>query len=150
MNTKECVYCSIPFYGYNTRKACDLCYPEWERSRKRAWRAKKKKELGGSYAFQKRNGGKRWRQKESLKRRIGERTGNFCKICGTTENLTLNHIRPRSIGGSMAIENLELLCLTCNLKDYQVLVKNALTYYLDCCRVQGIVSVSLPRKQTMD
>lgn len=38
----------------------------------------------------------------------------FCFACGTTEKLTVDHIRPVSRGGSDARENLQPLCRPCN------------------------------------
>jgi hypothetical protein len=42
---------------------------------------------------------------------------NFkCVICGKSENLTIDHIKPVSLGGSDKIENLQILCKPCNSK----------------------------------
>lgn len=35
-----------------------------------------------------------------------------CVLCGATDNLELHHIKPKSMGGSDAPENLVLLCST--------------------------------------
>lgn len=40
----------------------------------------------------------------------------YCLFCGTTERLTIDHIKPVSKGGGNEIENLQCLCFTCNLK----------------------------------
>ena len=53
---------------------------------------------------------KRSRRYRSLVRRDGE----VCVWCATTENLTVDHILPRSMGGSNKLENLQLLCQPCN------------------------------------
>ncbi|CAB4142192.1 HNHc domain containing protein [uncultured Caudovirales phage] len=37
-----------------------------------------------------------------------------CQKCGTEENLTVDHIVPRVLGGSDAMSNLEVLCQSCN------------------------------------
>lgn len=37
-----------------------------------------------------------------------------CQLCGSNENLTLDHIHPVSRGGKSVIENLQILCLPCN------------------------------------
>jgi 5-methylcytosine-specific restriction endonuclease McrA len=39
-----------------------------------------------------------------------------CLVCGTLENLTVDHIIPRSKGGTNHIENLQTLCNDCNHK----------------------------------
>jgi 5-methylcytosine-specific restriction endonuclease McrA len=43
-------------------------------------------------------------------------TGAFCKHCGATDNLTIDHIRPRSKGGKNTVCNLQVLCEPCNVK----------------------------------
>ena len=42
------------------------------------------------------------------------RDGGCCLRCGTTEDLTLDHIVPWSLGGSDDISNLQTLCRRCN------------------------------------
>ena len=39
-----------------------------------------------------------------------------CMKCGKTENLTIDHILPLSMGGSKAQSNWQVLCFGCNLK----------------------------------
>ena len=39
---------------------------------------------------------------------------NRCKICHSTENLTVDHKIPLSLGGPDKIENLQCLCKRCN------------------------------------
>ena len=52
----------------------------------------------------------KWTRRDVFKR------DNFrCLACGTDENLTLDHIIPRSKGGSNKIDNLQTLCQNCNL-----------------------------------
>ena len=46
--------------------------------------------------------------------RLVLRDGPHCKACGTTDNLTVDHIIPMSRGGSDDIDNLQLLCRRCN------------------------------------
>lgn len=40
----------------------------------------------------------------------------YCLFCGSTEKLTIDHIKPVSKGGGNEIENLQCLCFPCNLK----------------------------------
>jgi 5-methylcytosine-specific restriction endonuclease McrA len=38
----------------------------------------------------------------------------WCAECGSTESLSGDHIRPRSKCGTDELENIRVLCLTCN------------------------------------
>jgi 5-methylcytosine-specific restriction endonuclease McrA len=49
-----------------------------------------------------------WR--EEIKRR----DGNRCVYCGSTDNLTIDHIRPRSKGGPTTASNCVTACRACN------------------------------------
>lgn len=88
----------------------------------------------------------RIRDYNRLYRRFGKRTtlsiriktittikelGGTCRMCGTNQRLTINHIRPVSAGGSNERSNLEVLCQSCNNKEYQRVVREALTSYFD-------------------
>lgn len=54
-----------------------------------------------------------------------------CVRCNANTKLTLNHIKPLSIGGKTEPKNLETLCLPCNIKVYNELVKEALLFYFE-------------------
>jgi 5-methylcytosine-specific restriction endonuclease McrA len=47
---------------------------------------------------------------------IYERDGWVCRLCGASEPLSLDHIWPWSLGGSDEPENLQTLCLPCNVR----------------------------------
>jgi len=51
-----------------------------------------------------------------IKRDVYERDNHTCLVCGTTENLTIDHIKPRIMGGTNNINNLQTLCKHCNLE----------------------------------
>jgi len=68
-------------------------------------------------------------QRKLWMKKISKRDGFLCKKCKTDKNLTLQHIIPRCIGGKYSYNNLEILCLQCNIKDYHQLVKKALRNY---------------------
>jgi hypothetical protein len=55
--------------------------------------------------------GTQWARK---RQRIYDRDGNACVFCGTTERLTLDHIIPRSRGGTDRLDNLQTACKRCN------------------------------------
>ena len=65
---------------------------------------------------------RRWRQVRpkrahipaAVRRAVYERDGSRCLGCGTTDDLTLDHIVPWSHGGSDAEDNLRTLCRSCN------------------------------------
>jgi 5-methylcytosine-specific restriction endonuclease McrA len=48
--------------------------------------------------------------------RIYKRDGNECVYCGSSKNLTLDHVIPKSRGGTNDWTNLVTSCLKCNLK----------------------------------
>jgi len=48
--------------------------------------------------------------------RIYKRDQHQCVYCGSRKNLTLDHVLPRSRGGSNDWANLVTCCLSCNLK----------------------------------
>jgi 5-methylcytosine-specific restriction endonuclease McrA len=47
---------------------------------------------------------------------IFRRDGNQCQYCGSTKDLTLDHVLPRSKGGKSSWENLITACKSCNSK----------------------------------
>jgi hypothetical protein len=49
-----------------------------------------------------------------LRRAIYDRDGWTCVACGATTDLTLDHIRPWSLGGPDTPDNLRTLCRPCN------------------------------------
>lgn len=48
--------------------------------------------------------------------RIYKRDGHSCVYCGSSKNLTLDHVIPKSRGGSNDWTNLVTSCFKCNLK----------------------------------
>lgn len=53
---------------------------------------------------------------KSKRQRIFERDKRRCLKCGSTSELTIDHIKPRAIGGSNDDDNLQTLCFDCNGK----------------------------------
>ncbi|MCX5528998.1 HNH endonuclease [Streptomyces sp. NBC_00006] len=51
---------------------------------------------------------------EQVKAFVFERDGHVCLRCGASEDLTLDHVHPWSIGGPDTAENLQVLCRPCN------------------------------------
>ena len=45
---------------------------------------------------------------------IKARDGHKCVYCGSTENLTVDHVRPKSKGGTDTADNLVTACRPCN------------------------------------
>lgn len=50
----------------------------------------------------------------ALRRSVYERDGYRCLACGSTVDLTVDHIVPWSLGGEDTFENLRTLCRPCN------------------------------------
>ncbi len=53
---------------------------------------------------------------DSIKKKVFERDGRFCSVCGSSEKLNVDHIMPVSRGGFTVLENLQVLCEKCNLQ----------------------------------
>ena len=45
---------------------------------------------------------------------IKARDGYQCVYCGSTEHLTIDHVRPRSMGGATNSQNCVTACRSCN------------------------------------
>lgn len=52
--------------------------------------------------------------KREWRKTIKENWGNKCAYCGSTENLTIDHVVPRSKGGSDFVTNVVCSCKDCN------------------------------------
>ena len=49
--------------------------------------------------------------------RVFMRDGRVCQICGTDEGeMHIDHIIPRKVGGDHSLDNLRVLCKSCNLR----------------------------------
>jgi 5-methylcytosine-specific restriction endonuclease McrA len=57
-----------------------------------------------------------FRRVELNKKNVHKRDGNKCVYCGSKENLTLDHIIPKSRGGTHTWDNLVTACMKCNNK----------------------------------
>lgn len=56
------------------------------------------------------------KQRQLILSKLIDRDGKECRHCGTTEDIAIDHITPRSKGGTDDIENLQLLCRRCNTR----------------------------------
>lgn len=51
------------------------------------------------------------------KDRVFARDGRVCQVCGTDEGeMHIDHIIPRKAGGDHSLDNLRVLCKSCNLR----------------------------------
>lgn len=63
--------------------------------------------------------------KQDIRLHIFNRDGNKCLCCGTSDNLSIDHIIPVANGGENDLSNLQTLCKRCNsskgtkVKDYR-------------------------------
>ena len=52
--------------------------------------------------------------KRMFREGIKARDGHKCVYCGSSENLTVDHVRPKSKGGTDTADNLVTACRPCN------------------------------------
>ena len=57
-------------------------------------------------------------KRKRLAPKIYKRDGAYCRICGTSDNLTIDHITPLAKGGSDDLSNLQILCKSCNSRKH--------------------------------
>ena len=122
-NCKNCKRTTIP------HKAFGLCKSCYEASKGFRWQLewqKKDREKRPELVVEK---NKVYRKPNSWFRKIADRDGELCRNCGVKEDLTLQHKIPKCIGGNYSYDNLEILCFSCNRKDWNNLVKEALELY---------------------
>lgn len=53
-------------------------------------------------------------EKQSAMLQLSRLYGDYCSICGSRNDLTIDHINPQSNGGSNELSNLQILCRCCN------------------------------------
>lgn len=58
--------------------------------------------------------GASWTPSKACRARIYLRDGGACVTCGADDDLTIDHIIPRSKGGTHDDDNLQTLCRSCN------------------------------------
>ena len=57
------------------------------------------------------------RRYREQRERIFARDGRVCQLCGTDEGeMHIDHIIPRKSGGDHSLDNLRVLCKSCNLR----------------------------------
>ena len=99
---KACIVCRIPFTGAAQKKSCTRsCARKIQPHRIKGYRYGSKRPKGK------------------------------CRICAKDQELTINHIVPRFVGGTDNPENLEVLCMPCNSAEYQRIVKEAMRFYFE-------------------
>ena len=121
-------------YGYTSKcKDCknaqiaDWCQrnPDKSRAQKMRW-----KKLNYDKYLQVKRDGER-RRKYSLKsgkinvedwKNMLDECGGACLHCGSTQDITQDHIIPLSKGGQNVIENIQPLCRSCNSKKHDKII----------------------------
>lgn len=57
------------------------------------------------------------RRYRAQRERVFKRDGRVCQVCGTDEGeFHIDHVIPRKVGGDSSLDNLRVLCKSCNLR----------------------------------
>jgi len=59
---------------------------------------------------------RRERVASEIRRAVFERDGGRCVECGSDFDIQYDHVIPFSLGGASSVENLQILCASCNLR----------------------------------
>lgn len=95
----------------NEEEKCFLKY--WIKKTKKE--IKKEEERRESYKY-KRKEACLYTNDSKIRKSIFERDGRICQKCGSTKNLTLDHVSPIRNGVENKLNNLQVLCKSCNSK----------------------------------
>ncbi len=60
------------------------------------------------------NPGRHWKMPPVSRREVFRRDSHTCQYCGSTKHLTLDHVLPRSKGGTHTWDNVVAACERCN------------------------------------
>lgn len=64
---------------------------------------------------------------KQLRQYLIDRIG-VCQACGSSDDLTIDHIVPMALGGAHEISNVQLLCRGCNARKKQRVIRYELPY----------------------
>lgn len=87
---------------------------EWERAQGPKYWADKYRESYTPRTPQERRRESALKSTHRLRSRVIERDGRRCQLCGSTDDLCIDHIVPVSKGGGDELDNLQVLCRSCN------------------------------------
>jgi len=80
---------------------CDLGLQEWDPAKPKTATSQKSES-------------KHLLSKAEIRRQVFKRAGGCCENCKSTFALEVDHVRPQALGGSSDLDNLRLLCRSCN------------------------------------
>lgn len=102
----SCSWCGIPYLLTNPEQKTQSIIEEC-RKLDNEIKSKGLKIIDKQYSY--------WNDSSiSKKDRIFIRDGYKCLCCGSTKELSIDHIIPLSVGGNNAMKNLQTLCRDCN------------------------------------
>lgn len=104
----------IPWRNYDSDKTeiINAVIDSLEKTREEIIQEKQRKEIKREYVKSRRI--KFGTNRDRLMIRLIERDGYVCVKCGALKNLSIDHIVPLSAGGGDSLENLQILCKSCN------------------------------------
>lgn len=90
------------------------------------------------------------RRKSDIRKYIFNRDNCRCVYCGTSDNLTIDHLLPKTMNGTNSVINLVTCCSKCNTRKSNKLVRSnhvyTMFYHNICYWKQNNYNLSLIQK----
>ena len=122
----SCTGCGI---SHLAKRSDTRCQPCKKVSRKLATKKYKQIHADKKREYERRTYSPERRKAKYLRKR-SKHLSKSCDFCHTTENLTIDHIIPKALGGSEYFWNLRTLCMSCNSSRRHYMTEKDRTYLI--------------------
>lgn len=86
-----------------------------------------------------------WIRKEK-REKIYTRDGHTCIYCEAKEHLSLDHIKPQSMGGSNTESNLLTACISCNTSRQDTEINTFINTFSNPSAIRRRIAIAISRR----